>query len=1222
LKFEDRQVVVFDMSKSLTEDPQKVLALLEERFFPLFEHAAVGFAKVGLDCRWLRVNRKLCEMTGYTENELLGMTFCDITHVEDLEADLANMKAVMAGELGINSMEKRYICKDGAVIWIHLTATLVKDQNDLPDYFITIIEDITDRKEMETALIESERRHHLVLEGSNDGVWDWNLITDEVYWNNRFYEIIGLSREIYPPDAQLGWELIHPDDRQMVRDEVQRHLEQGIKYQLQFRMRHSSGEYRHVLARAESLRNEQGVPVRMAGVYTDITDQVKAQEALRESEERYRTIVETAYDGIWEWDMRTNEVFWNDRLYEMHGYNKENFKPTYENFLGMVHPDERSAVQQALIRHLESGHPFEMEMRKQHQSGEYRVFLARGAALRDERGIPYRMSGVNIDITERKLAEQAIKDNEERFSMVIDSSNDGLYDWDLKIDKPYWNARYFEMLGYEPDEFEVSYEKYVELIHPDDRERAISAIQSYMQRPGSYETEYRMRHKSGQYLHVVCRGGTLFQDGKPVRLLGLVRDVSSERRSREALEQSESRLRRVVDSDIIGLVFWNKYPGGITDANDAFLQMVGYTREEMLSGQINWRNMTPPEYLPLDEAAFNQMDNHPKGKCEPYEKQYIAKDGRRIDILLAVAYYEGLKDSGVAFILDITKRKQAERALKESEERFRGLADASPFMVWMTDPDGHVNYHSKKTLEFTGLTVEETIQQDWLERIHPEDKDGFVHNFLLSLQTKSVYQDEMRAMRHDGEYRWLLTMGIPRFNSQNQFLGYIGSTLDITDRKMAELKKQKNLEKERLLRRIMEIISQSFNLDSILNDIVKEVACYFNADRCGLLRYSIENGELIVKLSKQYSPEFPPLGDDEIPFKSLGFLKQNVLKDQEPDIINIASMEDFARESRDYFEKYNLPAEQYIAEMEALFNRYSVKANLAVEIYYQGMPYGMIGLHQCTSNRLWTEEEVSLLRDIAAHVGVAFSQVELFQQEQKARTELENYAKKLEISNRELEQFATIASHDLQEPLRKVRIFSQMMASHCNEEGRIYIDRVQNATSRMQNLISDLLVLSRINRKGNPFQHTSLSHCVQNTLDDLEVMIQELQPEIIVESLIEIEADAKQIEQLFLNLIGNALKFQRAGETPKIHIAGKILSDKMYEITVQDNGIGFDEQYRERIFEPFERLNGSNGQYPGTGMGLAIARKIVERHGGSIEAQSQSGQGATFIIRLPIYQNN
>jgi light-regulated signal transduction histidine kinase (bacteriophytochrome) len=242
-----------------------------------------------------------------------------------------------------------------------------------------------------------------------------------------------------------------------------------------------------------------------------------------------------------------------------------------------------------------------------------------------------------------------------------------------------------------------------------------------------------------------------------------------------------------------------------------------------------------------------------------------------------------------------------------------------------------------------------------------------------------------------------------------------------------------------------------------------------------------------------------------------------------------------------------------------------------------------------------------------------------FQQEQQARTELEIYTRKLECSNQELEQFATIASHDLQEPLRKIQMFSKMVAEHCDTEGNDYIERMQNATTRMQNLISDLLVLSRVSRKGQPFHKVDLNRCVQNALETLEVSIREVRPEITVDPMVEIKADAIQIEQLFQNLIGNALKFRKPDIAPKIHVSGKILPDNQYQITVADNGIGFDSKYRERIFQPFEQLHGHSAQYTGTGMGLCIARKITERHGGSIEAYGEPGLGSRFVVTLPFH---
>ncbi len=234
----------------------------------------------------------------------------------------------------------------------------------------------------------------------------------------------------------------------------------------------------------------------------------------------------------------------------------------------------------------------------------------------------------------------------------------------------------------------------------------------------------------------------------------------------------------------------------------------------------------------------------------------------------------------------------------------------------------------------------------------------------------------------------------------------------------------------------------------------------------------------------------------------------------------------------------------------------------------------------------------------------------------KAEDELRYYAAKLEQSNRDLEQFAFIASHDLQAPLRKIKIFAEMLQELAGEEGRDTAKRLQGAVIKMQQFISDLLTLSRINRRGNPFRMVPLSQIVASTLDDLELSIRDEQARIELGTLGTVYGDEAQLTQLFANLLSNSLKFKQANIPPTIKIKGEKLLNGFYQVTVQDNGIGFKEQYLERIFRPFERLHGES-QFSGTGMGLAICQKIMERHGGQITAVSQEGAGATFILYLP-----
>jgi PAS domain S-box-containing protein len=236
-------------------------------------------------------------------------------------------------------------------------------------------------------------------------------------------------------------------------------------------------------------------------------------------------------------------------------------------------------------------------------------------------------------------------------------------------------------------------------------------------------------------------------------------------------------------------------------------------------------------------------------------------------------------------------------------------------------------------------------------------------------------------------------------------------------------------------------------------------------------------------------------------------------------------------------------------------------------------------------------------------------------EQKKAEDAIRFYTEKLEQSNKDLEEFAFIASHDLQAPLRKVRIFSEMLSAMTDDSGRDLAKRLEKSTSKMQALITDLLTLSRVNRKGKPLEVLHLNKIVSNVLDDLEVLINENDAAIAVGDLGQVRGDAGQFEQVFMNIISNSIKFRKKDEKPIIHIGTSITQDGMIKITVQDNGVGFDSRFSEKIFKPFERLH-SESEYPGTGMGLAICKKIIERHLGTIAAVSEPGQGTRVEIFL------
>jgi PAS domain S-box-containing protein len=226
----------------------------------------------------------------------------------------------------------------------------------------------------------------------------------------------------------------------------------------------------------------------------------------------------------------------------------------------------------------------------------------------------------------------------------------------------------------------------------------------------------------------------------------------------------------------------------------------------------------------------------------------------------------------------------------------------------------------------------------------------------------------------------------------------------------------------------------------------------------------------------------------------------------------------------------------------------------------------------------------------------------------------------LELRNTELQDFAFVASHDLNEPLRKIRAFGDMVTKRLvdfkDEASKDYLKRMQTAAARMQTLLNSLLSYSRVTTKAEPMKKTDLRKSIKEALSNLEILIREKNADVEIGNLPTIKADVVQMTQLFQNLIGNALKFRREEEAPHVKIRSKEVGDT-YEIYVEDNGIGFDEKHLDKIFLPFRRLHGRSSEYEGVGMGLAICKKVVERHGGKITARSQVDKGSTFIVTLP-----
>lgn len=431
---------------------------------------------------------------------------------------------------------------------------------------------------------------------------------------------------------------------------------------------------------------------------------------------------------------------------------------------------------------------------------------------------------------------------------------------------------------------------------------------------------------------------------------------------------------------------------------------------------------------------------------------------------------------------------------------------------------------------------------------------------------------------------------------------------------------QQQTQRELLVAKIAQRIRQSLQLEVVLNTTVVEVRQLLQADRAFIYRFEPDWGGVVIVES--VAPEW-----------------KSILGSRPKDPSFAPTYVELYKQGR-----VQATADIYAGELtdcyvEFLAN-FQVRADLVVPILQAEELWGLLVVNQCATPRQWQQWEVELLRQLATQLAIALQQAELYQQlqselEERQRTEkeLKRQQQLLAQSNTDLQQFASVASHDLQEPLRKIQVFGNQLQEKFSDvlgqQGQDYVERMQNAVSRMQSLIDDLLVFARIATRAQPFVLTNLEQVVREVLSDLEVRLQQTGGKVEVDELPTIDADPVQMRQLFQNLIGNALKFHRPQTPPVVKIYSQLAiaplqsaaensgSAAMCQIIVADNGIGFEPKYQERIFQTFQRLHGRS-QYEGTGMGLAICRKIAERHGGSIKATSAPGQGATFIITLPM----
>ncbi|MGI8504588.1 MAG: PAS domain-containing protein [Hassallia sp.] len=978
-----------------------------------------------------------------------------------------------------------------------------------------------------------------------------------------------------------------------------------------------------------------------ASLHVKALRQQTEQAQLREAQ--LRMALDAARMATWDWDVVTNQITWSDNLEVLFGLEQGSFETTYAAFIECVFLEDRNFISRSVIEAIQKEGEYDIEYRFVARDGSLRWAASKGVVFRDSSGMAQRMSGVTIDITKRKQAEEGLELYANRQALVAELSQSALAGTNL-------TTLMNSAVTLIAQSLKVEYCKVLELL-PNGEALLLRAGVGWQ--PGlvgkatvgtdinsqagytlfagepvivkDLRTETRFNGSRLLHDHQVVSGISVIIHGleRPFGVLGAhttqARNFSRDeiyflqaianilatgidrQKMEDAKTESEQRWQLAVQGTNDGIWDWNVKTSEMFFST-RWKEMLGYEEEEI----SNHLDECSTRVHPDDILRVKELIQDHFAKRTPFyisEHRVRCKDNT-YKWILARGQAQWDEDGNVIRMAgsytDITERKLAEEQLHRSEERFQIVVRATNDVVW--DWDLLTNQvWCNQNVQILGNSIENATLDTkwWRKHLHPEDRLRVVSNMNAAIASgQQFWSNEYRFQRGDRSYADILDRGYVVYDNTGKAVRMIGAMMDMSDRKRVEEELLKQNMRSQLLNDVTVKIRESLDIDEILHTSVTEVQQVLNADRVVIFRLWSDRSGTIVK--EAVVPGFPVLQARNIIDPC--FNERYIQKYRHG---RIGSIHDI--------DNTNIAPCYY-----QMLQSFGIKANLVVPILFKNQLWGLLIAHQCAHPRNWTTWEAQLLRQLADQIGIAVSQAQLLEQETRQREELAR-------SNEELQQFAFIASHDLQEPLRKIKTFGDRLKVTCGdaftEQGSDYLQRMQNAAQRMQILIEDLLTLSRVTTRTQPFVSVDLAQITQEVLSDLEVTIQQSVACVELGKLATLRADPLLMRQLLQNLIGNAIKFHRPQEPPFVKIYTEVTrainGSEFCQIIVEDRGIGFDEKYLSRIFNVFQRLHGRS-EYQGTGIGLAICRKIAERHNGSITATSIPGHGAKFIVTLPM----
>ncbi|MBD2040472.1 PAS domain S-box protein [Microcoleus sp. FACHB-672] len=1184
-------------------------ALRKERDFTAAVLDTIGSLVVVLDRqgRIVSFNRACEQATGYTFNEVKGAYVWDkFIPPEQVEPVKRVFQNLQANELH-NQYDNDWLTKDKRRRLIAWSNTILHDGAGEVEYIIGTGIDITERRQAEEALRQSEARFRRLAESNLMGIFFADFsghITDA---NDAFLQMLGYTKEDLHSGA-LRWDVMTPPEYRRLDEQKIGEVKvsgNGTPWEKEYIRK--DGTRVPVLVGTALLEESQENCVCFI---VDLTERKRMEEALRFALQKLNFHVENTPLAVIEWDREFRVRRWSTSAERLFGWQPDEviFKQPTE--WSLIFDEDVEAVTTILSRLVNGIEVRNISYNRNYtKNGSVVVCEWYNSAQLDESGKLVSVLSLVLDVTERSSALAAVAQAKERFRIAAECASDLIYEWEINSRRVEWFGNIDEYLGYAPGEFPRTLQGWENVIHPDDRRRVMAAVEQHLKTGEPFLQEYRVQRQDGTLLYWVDRATILWDErGNPYKWIGVNTDITERHLAQEKiLKLNQALERRVKELQTLLEVI----PIGIGIAEDAECKTIrvnpAFAKQLKISPQINASLSAPaeekpssfkvyqnakelsPEELPMQQAAANGVE------ILDAELDVVHEDGTIVKLLeyAAPLFDEAGNTRGcVAAFLDITERKQTEEALRLSEERYRSLAEALPQLVCLSTPDAAIEYCNQSWFDYTGLTLEETKQYGARQIVHPDDLRSFLMQWATSLKTGIGFSIEFRLRRADGVYRWHQGRTVPIKYQEDRILAWLGTATDTEDQKRAE-------EQERFLADASAVLAHSLEYQTTL-DSVARLAVPRIADWCAIDMVesdgSIQSLAVAhvepakVELARQLQQRYPIDAKAHWGMPNVIRTGCSELYSEIPDQLLVTSAHD--------------------AEHLRILRELGLCSAMVVPLIARGRTLGAITfVLEGSDRRRYEASDLTLAEELAHRAAFAIHNARLYREAQEA--------------NRLKDEFLTTLSHELRTPLNSILGWTQFLLSRKfdEEKTRRALQTIErNARAQFQ-LIKDLLDVSRIitGKLRLNVRPIELMPIIEAAIDSVHPAADA--KAIRIQSVLDpkaglVSGDSDRLQQIVWNLLSNAIKFTPRG---RVTITLERINSHV-EIRVSDTGIGIKAEFLPFVFDRFRQADGSTTrESSGLGLGLAIVRHLAELHGGSVHASSPGeGLGSTFTVKLPL----